>query len=131
RSSPVQPKVLAEGFDSAIKHPFVAVLRDVKTYDALREQDSKLPQFDKSFFKSNFIIVAILGVRPTGGFTINITSETDSFTIKEQKPEKDAMVSQMSTEPFKLVAIPARPDELVRIELDDAWKSKLTLYDVS
>ena len=128
--SPVQSKVLAEGFNSSIKYPFVAVLRDVRTYDALSAEDSKLPKFDESFFKSNLIIAAFLGERPTGGSTIAIASEAGGFTIKEQKPEKNAMVSQMITRPFKLVAIAVRPGELVRIVLDDPWESEVKLYRV-
>src|SRR5207245_2449958 len=72
-----EPKTLAEGFHSSITHPFVAVVRDTKTYAALVKLDGNLPQLEEEFFKSNIAIAAFLGERNTGGYRVEVTREAN------------------------------------------------------
>ena len=124
-------RILAEGLNSSVPSPFIAVSRDAETYARLRELDINLPILEERFFKSNFVIAAFLGQRPTGGYKISITEQPGGFTVREERPETGTIVTEMITMPFKLVAIPSgMGGERVRIVLDNSWKDLLANYRV-
>lgn len=124
-----QMKVLAEGFHSSISHPFVAVLRDSRTYQELRKLDSSLPQLDSDFFETRVVVAAFLGERNTGGFAVEVTRGADAqIHIAEKKPGKGMMVTQVITSPFKIVAIEGGPNARVPLSLDLAWRNLAQSY---
>jgi protease stability complex PrcB-like protein len=124
-------KVLAEGYFSKITKPFVAVVRDVETYAALRKRDDNLPGLDAEFFKANVVLAAFLGERNTGGYRVEITPSLIDINIFEKKPGKDIMVTEMITSPFKIVALPGMANAAVRLTLDEAWRQATTPYRVT
>jgi hypothetical protein len=126
-----EPKVLAEGFQSAIKNPFVALVRDADTYMALTNLDGNLPKLDDEFFKTKVLVAAFLGERNTGGYTIEISRDAAGIRVMEKKPGKDMMVTQMITSPFKIVAIEGLSNEPGWLNLDDAWQSRISPFHVT
>src|SRR6266850_1670741 len=95
-----QMKVLAEGFHSPVTHPFVAVVREPRTYQELRKLDGSLPKLDKDFFETSTVVAAFLGERNTGGYAIEFTHEVSGeIHIAEKKPGQGMMVTQMITSP--------------------------------
>ena len=125
-------KVLAEGFHSAITHPFIAVIRDAGTYAELMKLDNTLPKLDSEFFKSNAVIAAYLGTRNTGGYSVEIrwgtglsvgrTPAKPSMYIEEKAPAKGVMVPQMITSPFKVVSLEVNPTDNIMVASDSAWR---------
>src|SRR5260370_9039339 len=90
-------KVLAEGFHSSITHPFVAVVRDSETYEAILRLDGNLPRLDSDYFKSHIVVTAFLGERNTGGYGVQITQSAAAIRILAQKPGKGVILPQMTT----------------------------------
>jgi hypothetical protein len=126
-------KVLAEGFHSKITEPFVAVARDVETWDALSRLDENLPKLAADFFKNNVVVAAFLGQRNTGGFSVEINPSPVDINVFEKKPGKGVMVTQMITSPFKIVALQGFSNAAVRLNLfvDDAWRQQIPFYRVT
>lgn len=125
-------KVLAEGFHSKITKPFVAVARDVETYEALTRLDENLPKLDADFFKENVVLAAFLGERNTGGYSVEISPSPVDINVFEKKPGKGMMVTQMITSPFKIVALQGVSNAAVRLNLfvDEAWRRQIPFYRV-
>ena len=134
-------KFLAEGFHSAITHPFIAVIRDAVTYGELMKLDNTLPKLDAEFFKSNAVIAAYLGTRNTGGYSVDIkwgtalsvgrTPAKPFAYIEEKAPAKDVMVPQMITSPFKVVSLEVNPTDNIMVASDSAWQQTRRRYRVT
>ena len=125
-------KVLAEGFHYANTNPFVAVVRDKETYDALRQHDASLPKVDAEFFKSNIVIAAFLGERNTGGYSVEISREAaGQIRVAEKAPGKGMMVPQVITSPFKVVSMPTTGTPAVSLSLGEAFQQRGQLYRIS
>lgn len=121
-------KILAEGSQSAVKNPFVALVRDADTYAALTKLDGNSPKLDADFFKTKVVVAAFLGERNTGGYGVEIGREAAEIRVMEKKPGKDMMVTQMITSPFKIVAVEGVSNTPVWLDLDDAWQSRMSLF---
>lgn len=124
-------KVLAEGFQSAIKNSFVALVRDADTYAALTNLDGNLPKLDDAFFKTKVVVAAFLGERNTGGYSVEISRDAAAIRVMEKMPGKDMMVTQMITSPFKIVAVEGVSNPPVWLALDDAWQSRMSVFHVT
>jgi hypothetical protein len=124
-------KVLAEGFHSKITQPFVAVVRDVETYAALRKLDENLPKLDEGFFKESIVVAAFLGERNTGGYSVEITLEGKAgIRVREKAPGKGVMVPQMITYPFKMVAVEISGASPIVVALGDSWNGQTQPYSL-
>ena len=130
---PGELKVLADGSQSAIKSPFVALVRDADTYAALTKLDRNLPKLEADFFETRVVVAAFLGERNTGGYSVEIDREgVGGVRVVEKKPGKDMMVSQMFTAPFKIVEVEGVWNSPVWLALDDdAWQTRMTLFRVT
>src|SRR6266545_3589257 len=124
-------KVLAEGSQSPIKSPFVALVRDAETYAALTKLNGNLPKLDDEFFKTKIVVAAFLGERNTGGYSAEISRDPEGIRVMERKPEKDMMVTQVITSPFKIVAVEGVSNSPVWLTLDDAWQTRMSLFHVT
>jgi hypothetical protein len=121
--------VLAEGFYGSMEESFVAVARDVETYNRLRKLVEELPEKDEEFFRTNAVVAAFLGTRKSGGDSISFKFDGDGgVSISESKPAPDAMTTMALTNPFKVVAVPVDTMESVRLELDEAWRKVARQY---
>jgi len=112
-------EILAQGIQSRIQHPFVAVIRDAQTYAELKKAEPQLPKLDEEFFESSIAVAAFLGERNTGGYSVEITREGGGILVTENKPGKSAMVTQMITFPFELVSVPALGTSPVAVAYPD------------
>jgi hypothetical protein len=135
-------KVLAEGALSSINRPFLAVMRDSETYAEVAKLEHNLPKLDPDFFKSNIVVAAFLGERNTGGYSVEIKREAvGSFDgppgvksylrIIEQTPPRGAMVPQMITSPFKVVALEVNPTTNLLLAPDNPWQQTNRPYRVT
>jgi|SRR5580765_802106 len=125
-------KVLAEGSVSPITTTFAAVVRDSQTYASLRSSAANLPALTDDFFQSNIVIAAFLGQRNTTGYSVAISTEPNGqIRIAEKAPRKDAMVGQMITSPFKMVAVPTTGRPAVYLTLDETFRPAGQLYRIS
>lgn len=132
KGSPSDLKTLAEGFHSSVTHPFVAVVRDSQTYDALLKLDANLPKLDSDFFQSRVVVAAFLGERNTGGYSVEISQEgTGGVRLVEKKPGKGMMVPQVITSPFKIAAFPLIGTTPVVVAFEKGWEARLQSYHVT
>jgi hypothetical protein len=123
-------KILAEGFHSSINEPFIAVIREAGTYDALTKLEGSLPRLDAGFFDSNAVVAAFLGQRNTGGYAVEIAHEPNGqIRVTERKPGKGMMVPQMITSPFKIVSFSIGASSPI-VAAGDSWKPKNQSFHV-
>jgi protease stability complex PrcB-like protein len=108
--APVKFTTLERGQQSNIDEPREAVVRSAAEWTQVwREHagDRPKPAVD---FASSIVIGVFLGTRPTGGYGVEITGvEKDGtdliVTYREEKPARDAMLSQALTMPSHIVQI--------------------------
>ncbi|HEX3229259.1 MAG TPA: protease complex subunit PrcB family protein, partial [Pyrinomonadaceae bacterium] len=80
-------KTLAEGSQSSISDPFVAVIRDDATYAKLKKMEPGLPMLETDFFRVNVVVAAFLGTRNTGGYSVEISRVEDGkIRVVEKAP---------------------------------------------
>ncbi|HEY0080370.1 MAG TPA: protease complex subunit PrcB family protein [Pyrinomonadaceae bacterium] len=132
-------KVIAVGSYGKVEEAFVAVVRDAETYAALRELADGLPELNAEFFKANAVVAAFLGMRNTGGYSVDITRTPEgALRVSERAPSKGSMTTQALTAPFKIVSMQVNERASVslgsetsfRLELGEAWKSSMRPYQV-
>jgi hypothetical protein len=108
---PLMPlTTIARGTDSAIEEPREVVVRTIDEWRELwrAHGTEPMPEVDLS----NSVVVGVfLGSRPTAGFTVAITSVTVSgdqavVHFGEARPDPGALVAQVVTAPYHLVALP-------------------------
>lgn len=124
-------KPLAEGQHSPVSNAFIAVARDLETYNALRRLVSNLPEQSQDFFKSNLVVAAFLGERNTGGFGVRFSQSGDrTLGVDETTPPKGAMTIQVITYPFAVVALPVREQESLSLDVGRTWRAAMRNYQV-
>jgi len=126
------PKVLGEGSMSSVKQQFVAIIRDPETYAALKATATDLPALTPEFFQTNWLIAAFLGERNTSGYSVAISRDPNGqIRVTEKAPRKDAMLAQVLTSPFKVVALPVQGTPPVALSLAESFKQTGSLYRIS
>jgi hypothetical protein len=132
-------KVLAEGSQSSVQEPFVALCRDAETYEALKKLDKALPKLDRDFFQSHLVIAAYLGTRNTGGYRVIIKRQGEPdlpspyrayVRVHEEAPAKNTIVPQVITSPFSIVSLEVNGTPPLTLGLDYAWRQKQQPYRV-
>lgn len=124
-------RVLAEGHQSSVSEPFVAVIRDAETYARLRKAEPQLPAVQPDFFSLNVIIAAFLGRRTTGGYQVEITRDGPNMRVSEKAPAKGAMTIQILTAPFKVVSFQPNGSTEIELGVDRTFRTGLDRYTVS
>ena len=125
-------KTLAEGSQSSITDPFVAVIRDDATYAKLRRMEPNLPKVEVDFFRLNIVVAAFLGTRNTGGYSVEISRiENGKIRVAEKAPPKDAMTAQVITSPFKLVSFSPEGSTAVELSVGEIFQQRAQLYRVN
>lgn len=125
-------KTLAEGSQSAITDPFVAVICDEATYAQLRRMEPSLPNLAADFFRLNVVVAAFLGTRNTGGYSVEISRlDNGRIRVAEKAPAKDAMTTQVITTPFKLVSLATEGSTAVELTAEEIFQQRAQLYRVS
>jgi len=106
---------LKKGAFSGIREVKQEVVKSADAWEKLWKQHStaagmtdKIPAVD---FSKEMVIVATMGTKRTGGYTIEIVGvetqdKTLKISIKKSSPPPDAMTIQALTAPFHFVAVP-------------------------
>jgi hypothetical protein len=126
-------ETIAQGSQSDVNQPFIAVIRESSVYDELRKTVKGLPERDAESFKKSAVIAAFLGERLTAGYGINISQSAEGvLKLSETVPPKGAMLAQVITSPFRVytVSLP-NPEAPVILELTGAWKSRGKVFDLT
>lgn len=132
KTSSGELKTLAEGSQSSITDPFVAVIRDDATYTSLRQIEPRLPKLEADFLRLNIVVAAFLGTRNTGGYSVEINRVEDGkIRVAEKAPAKDAMTTQVITSPFKLVSFSPEGSTAVELSLGDIFQHRAQLYRIN
>ena len=126
-------KTLAEGGRVAVGEAFLFVARDAETYAALRGIVPNVPEQSAEFFRTNAVVAAFLGERRTGGYSVRVTRAQAGapLRVSEQRPAKDAMLTQALTTPYQVVAVAVAPDQPLTFALDPAWQGRLRPYRIT
>ena len=125
-------KTLAEGSQSSITDPFVAVIRDEATYAKLRNMEPSLPRLQADFLRLNVVVAVFLGTRNTGGYSVEISRvENGKIRIAEKAPPKGAMTTQVITSPFKIVSFAPEGSTAVELSTGGLFQERAQLYRIS
>jgi hypothetical protein len=109
---------VVRGSSSQILEPRQVVVQTADAWRALWKQHSATPlPPDIPDFARETIVAVFLGVRPTAGYGVEITSlrqEGGAFVAEyvERKPSSNASTAQVLTSPFHIVRLP-RPNASV------------------
>jgi len=111
-------RTIARGYQSAIAGEGVTVVRDADAWRALwnRHTASELPRPDAPAidFAKEMVVCVTLGQRPTFGYAIEIVRVSDGADAKlvvetrDTRPAKDAILNQVITQPYHMIATPRR-----------------------
>lgn len=131
-AQPLPIRSLAKGAFSGIREARQEVINDAAHWEKLWNQHGtstgsaeKIPAVD---FSKEMVIVATMGTRRTGGYSIEIvrvapTGKTLSIAIKQGSPPPGAITIQALTAPFHFVAVPRSDLKPEFVETDAAEKS--------
>ena len=129
---PLAPvKTLAEGPMSGVEKPFFAVARDAETYRQLIALGVNLPAQNEDYFARHALIAAFLGQRPTGGYSVEIVRRKSRFALRERRPARGAMTTQVITTPFQVVEITLPFEDALDVDFDAVWEKQLRAYTVT
>lgn len=124
-------KVLSEGSQSNVEKPFIFVARDAETYAQLQNIVQDLPAANTVDFDSTAVVAAFAGTKPTGGYGVKITKTSQTNMIDLISPPKGAMVTQMITQPFKIVLIPIDKNTALPLDSGAIWANAMENYRVT
>jgi len=114
-AQPLPIRVLAKGAFSGIREARQEVINDAEHWEKLWNQhatsagsEEKIPAVD---FSKEMVIVAAMGTRRTGGYSIEIVrvepgGKTLSIAVRKSSPPPGAITIQALTAPFHFVAVP-------------------------
>ncbi len=124
-------KVVGQGTQSNVEKPFIFVARDAQIYGQLQNIVEGLPAASTIDFDANAVVAGFAGMKPTGGYTVQITKTSQTNMIDLRSPPKGAMTTQMITQPYKVVLIPVDKDKALPLDSGAAWANAMENYRVT
>jgi protease stability complex PrcB-like protein len=115
-SAPLPPgslRSIDKGLDSQIDDARQTTVRSAPEWEKLwRLHAGELPR-PAVDFEQELVVAVFLGNRPTAGFSVEIVgAREDEGTLivqyREKRPSAGAVVAQLLTSPFHIVALPRR-----------------------
>ncbi len=111
--APTPIRTLDKGLDSNIDAARQAAVRTPAEWDALWRAhggERTRPAVD---FSKELVVAVFLGSRPTAGFSVDIVGTRDEgagliVQYRETRPPPGAIVAQVLTMPYHIVAVPKR-----------------------
>lgn len=108
------------GPQSGITEPRQVTVRSAAEWESLWQMHAPQRPLPPIEFARDMVVGVFLGSRPTAGYTVDIARVRDEggttiVEYRETLPRPDAILAQVLTAPFVLVAIPARGGD-VRFE---------------
>ena len=135
----VQFEMFLEGSMSLGENkPFIYVARNKESYAVLKEKLELTPLKEIDF--SKFALVgAFMGMKPTGGYSVNIGGYTvadDMYTgtkvkISAISPAPGQIVVEAFTSPFKVVLVPVEEEKTLVLEIGPEWKNSAEIYKIT
>lgn len=123
--TPVKMRTIAKGGFTALRDAKQEVVKDSARWKAIwtehaGKSTAPLPAVD---FSKEFVIVAAMGQRPTGGYSIHVAKVDSSENklkvyIERKSPAKGTMTIQVLTSPFEFVAVPKTDLPIQFVEMD-------------
>jgi hypothetical protein len=129
-SSQNTEKLIAEGTNAEVDKPFLFVARSSETYAELRSFVRELPPPYEIDFSKQIVAAAFGGTKNTGGYSISISTNDGKTTLNLNEPAKNAIVTQIITTPYKIVAIPLEDGKGLQLEVGKNWTDAMTNYQV-
>ena len=121
-ASPIETplETIDRGARSMVDSPRQLVVRTPEEWSALWRAHSPNRPAPAVDFAAKMAVAVFLGVRSTGGYAVDIVrtrEERGALVVEyiEKRPSPDAIVAQVLTSPFHIVAMTARTGE-VRFE---------------
>jgi protease stability complex PrcB-like protein len=105
------PRTLDKGDRSQIMSAREVVVRAAPEWDALWRSHLPSRQPTAIDFSKEMVVGVFLGSRPTPGYGVTIVSATEQGSVlavryRETSPPSDAILAQVITFPYQIVAIP-------------------------
>ena len=127
-----QIKILASGLQGNIEETFIFAARDAETYELIKKWVPELPEAREIDFKTNAVIAAFLGTKPTAGFEVEITkSANNNFKVETMGVPSGAMVAQVLTTPFKVALVPVKQENALGIQLGSDWTNAMQTFRIA
>jgi len=119
-ADPITLRSLGKGGFSGIKEARQEVIKDKAAWEKLWTEHAKTPVPEVDFAKE-MVIVATLGTKRTGGYSVEIVSAEPAgkklrVTVKQASPPPGALAIQALTAPFHFVAVPRSDLEVEFLE---------------
>jgi PrcB C-terminal len=115
------PRTVDKGDRSQIMSAREVVVRTAAEWDALSRSHLPTRQPAAVDFSKEMVVGVFLGSRPTPGYGVAIMSATEQGNVlnvryRETSPPSDAILAQVITFPYQIVAIPKSAVTEVRFE---------------
>lgn len=124
-------KVLGQGSQSNVEKPFIFVARDAQTYEQLRNIVEGLPAAKTINFNGNAVVAAFAGTKSNGGYAVQISKTSQVNMIDLLSPPKGSMVTQIITQPYKVVLIPVNKNNALALDSGANWANAMENYRVT
>ena len=107
-------EIIAKGRNAAVRLPVQTVVTERETWidawAALTANESPAPERPEVSFADSTVVIVVLGERPTGGYSVGISSVLYSedqaiVEVSVGRPADDAMVGQVLTTPFVIARL--------------------------
>ena len=115
------PRTVDKGDRSQIMSAREAVVRTAAEWDALWRAHLPTRQPAAVDFSKDMVVGVFLGSRPTPGYGVTIVSAVEEGSVlrvryRETSPPADAILAQVITFPYQIVAIPKSAATDVKFE---------------
>jgi len=119
-----QVRIVAEGQQAGVEKPFIFVARDAKTYELLKALKITIPDASKFDFPEVAIVAIFAGIKPTPGYKIEVSLNADLLSVSVVPPPPDAILAQVLTSPYKIVAVSVDEEKPLFVQVPSDWKKE-------
>jgi hypothetical protein len=119
-----QIRIVAEGQHADVEKPFIFVARDARTYELLKALKITVPDTSKFDFPKVAIVAIFAGTKPTPGYKIEVSRNADLLSVSVVSPPPDAILAQVLTSPYKIVAVPVDEEKSLFVQVPSDWKKE-------
>ncbi len=124
-------EIIAEGANGEIEQPFLFVARSAETYRQLQQTIKDLPTANAVNFDRQAIITAFVGMRSSGGYSVEIKKTGEKVSISVVNPPPDAMTTQALTTPYQIAVVPIEAEKSLNLEIAKDWKEAAQTFKLT
>jgi hypothetical protein len=109
------PETIVKGAYGGIEERKLSVVENqadwIKLWTEIHQNQFPLPELPEINFKENIVVSAVMGIKNSGGYSIeikNVVTEKDTLIVKitEISPGQECAVTLALTNPYHLVKVP-------------------------